>query len=532
VPETEQGDFSVLEKFADDAGYPLLIKAALGGGGKGMRLIHKKEELRSSALRARSEAVNSFGDGALICEQYLTSPRHVEVQILADKHGQAFAIGDRDCSVQRRHQKIIEEAPAIGLTPETRTALHEAAVNLAKAVGYDSTGTVEFLVDWAEPSKSAKMQRFYFLEMNTRLQVEHPVTEEVFGLDLVEWQFRVASGEKLPAELERLEPRGHSVEVRIYAEDVNQNFFPAPGPVAAFRQAVGPGIRWEVGLDELDEVTGRFDPMIAKLIATGATRRIALDRLAEGLERTFFAGPACNMEFLSLISKRSVFAEEAVTTHFLNEHMDALLKALASERAKRQPIADELLQSLADGRFGNLQAAPAGADAAALTQAIFSSKSNGIGEENRAATGLQSLSETVAFARKGQMRAVSGLGQLRRPGAPASRFWYASLKTKDGRQFWVSLDGHHFTREESRAASHQATGAEGVSSEIAAPVPGKVIAVKAEVGKDLALGDTVLVLESMKMEFEVKAARAGKLKSLTVKTGEQVSAGQILASWE
>lgn len=536
VPDSENGDFSELERFADSAGYPLLIKAAFGGGGKGMRQVFKKDELRQAALRATSEAKNSFGDGALICEQYLTAPRHVEVQILADKHGHVYAIGDRDCSIQRRHQKIVEEAPAPGLTPSTRQALHAAAVSLAAAVGYDSTGTVEFLVDWSDKSRNAKDQSFYFLEMNTRLQVEHPVTEEVYGLDLVEWQLRVARGEALPAHFGKLEARGHSVEVRIYAEDARQGFFPSPGMVGAFKPATGPGLRWEIGLDPIDEITGRFDPMIAKLVATAEDRRGALARLTDGLARTFFAGPKANLDLLHAIAEGGPFVEGAVTTHFLNEHMDGLLRKMDARSAKHAALAEVLLDRLMRGQIAAGEQIATSASHAALTQAAFSSNSSALkSPAGQAARTAAAVDERVSGA-AGRRSARSGIayhddsGSIAAPGGNARAFWYASWTTGTERHYRVAVGGCHYERLVAKTGAAQADTDHG-GTEVLAPVPGKVIAVKAEVGAAMEVGQTILVLESMKMEFEVKAARAGTLAEIHVKTGDQVTAGRALAAW-
>jgi len=531
VPDSEQGDFSELENFAASTGYPLLLKAAYGGGGKGMRLVHKREELRTNALRAKSEAINSFGNGSLICEQYLGAPRHVEVQILADKHGRVVAVGDRDCSLQRRHQKIIEEAPAVGLTATTRAALHQAAVNLASAVGYDSTGTVEFLVDWSEASRTAELQRFYFLEMNTRLQVEHPVTEEVFGLDLVEWQLRVARGEKLPTEFANMRPRGHSVEVRIYAEDPDKDFFPAPGPVAAFEPALGPGVRWELGLGEVDEITGRFDPMIAKLITTAADRPAALARVADALRRTVFAGPGNNIELLDVLVSDSEFSQAPVTTHYLGE---AMAKLKAKVAARREPNADQaqsLLDDLLSHKLGVAATGKGGGTShLSRTQAIF----GGVPERSAgAAVSLISAKSARASLGAGygqEITTQSGHGIVN--GLKSQPFWYAYLNTSKEQTGWIGLGGVVYTRVLASAAARldrQRRG--GNTSEVVAPVPGRVIAIKVAAGDTVEIGQTLLVLESMKMEFEVKASGAGTIAQLSVKQDDQVAAGQQLAVW-
>ncbi len=525
VPTDEKGDFKELEAFAQKAGFPLLIKAALGGGGKGMRTVNAMGELREAALRCRSEAINSFGDDALICEQYLGAPRHVEVQVMADKHGNVFAIGDRDCSVQRRHQKIIEEAPAPELTETTRKALHAAAVCLGKAVGYDNAGTVEFLVDWSESARRSGEQPFYFLEMNTRLQVEHPVTEEVYGIDLVEQQLRVASGERLPAHFAALAPRGHSVEVRIYAEDPFQGFFPAPGPVAAFKPASGPGVRWEIGLDEVDEVTGRFDPMVAKLIVTADSRPSALARLVDALDQTFLAGPATNLTLLRELSTVSDFARGAVTTHYLGAALPKLLQGIAKRAAEHEAQASELLDALERGDFGETQADGLARDPAKLTAAIFAggSAAAATAPSARPRIALMSSQRSAAVP---HATAQSGRGFAGRP------FWFARWRTATEQQSWIAIGGLHYSRRAARKDRAAGAGADAAAStDVLAPVPGKVIAVKASAGAEVAQNDAIFVLESMKMEFEVKAVRGGKLAAVNVKVGDQVTAGFKLASW-
>ncbi|MBM4251356.1 MAG: hypothetical protein FJ146_05260 [Deltaproteobacteria bacterium] len=531
VPDSEQGDFSELEAFAATAGYPLLLKAAYGGGGKGMRLVHKREELRPNALRAQSEAKNSFGNGSLICEQYLGAPRHVEVQILADKHGRVVAIGDRDCSLQRRHQKIIEEAPAVGLTATTRAALHQAAVNLAAAVGYDSAGTVEFLVDWSEGSRTAELQRFYFLEMNTRLQVEHPVTEEVFGLDLVEWQLRVARGEKLPTEFASLRPRGHSVEARIYAEDPERDFFPAPGPVAAFEPALGPGVRWELGLGEVDEVTGRFDPMIAKLVTTAADRPAALARLADALRRTVFAGPANNMELLDVLVSDSAFAIAPVTTHYLGEVTDQLKAKVAARREPHAAAAESLLDDLLSHKLVvAAETKEVGGGHLSRTQAIFGAATDRATGNAVSLISTKSSQATLGAGYGQEIASRSGHGIVK--GLKSQPFWYAYLNTSKEQMGWIGLGGVVYTRVLAGAAARldrQRRG--GNTSEVVAPVPGKVIAIKVAAGDTVTIGQTLLVLESMKMEFEVKASGAGTIAQFSVKQDDQVAAGQQLAVW-
>jgi len=537
LPTDLSGDFSELEAFARTTGYPLLMKAALGGGGKGMRIVQQENELREAALRASSEAKSSFGDGSLICEQYLGAPRHIEVQILADRHGHVVAIGDRDCSLQRRHQKVIEEAPATGLTDSTRAALHQAAVALAQAVGYDSTGTVEFLVDWSEAARSVDPQRYYFLEMNTRLQVEHPVTEEVYGIDLVEWQLRVAAGATLPAAFAHLPARGHSIEARLYSEDIDNDFFPAPGPVACFKPALGPGLRWEVGLSEVDEITGRFDPMIAKLVATGPDRQTALARLADGLSRTFFAGPANNLDLIRELVEHTAFAREPVTTQFLGAEIKSILSNLRTRRLAAASAAQGLLDELMAGRL-TLGKQVNARDLTSLTRQVF-----GAGPVRRSAPlemqaggqtqlGSSSFTTLGLGVLAGKAEVQSGEGVIRTADGFVQPFVYAILSASSERTFWVSVGGWT-TRRQVMQATQREHGEQqkGLLATVTAPVPGRVIAVRVTTKMPVAVGDTMFVLESMKMEFEVRATEDGELIEVNVKANDQVTAGQLLAKW-
>lgn len=534
VPKTLEGDFTELESFAKKAGYPLLLKAALGGGGKGMRLVRKEEELKEAAFRAHSEALNSFGDGELICERYVEFSRHVEVQILADKHGNVVAIGDRDCSIQRRHQKILEEAPAPGLHPETRKKIHESAVNLAKKVGYQSAGTVEFLLEWNKGVSEGEEQSFFFLEMNTRLQVEHPVTEEVYGIDLVEWQLRVANGEQLPCSFTKMEPKGHSIEARLYAEDVVGDFFPAPGRVASFLPAYGPGIRWEIGLDEVDEISPAFDPMFAKAVAYGETRDVAIERLVLALKQTIFAGPANNLEFLATVCEHTEFAKKPMATNFFDKTLQTVLELMEKESSEVESSAEALLDQIEKAQ-GNLRG-----DSLLLTTAGHSDLTNtafqkkGSRRSHGSDENIVILSQKLLETKAGNDGSVlSGQGLYTPEAGKTVRFCYAYTKYNDENYYWVFLAGKMF----SRTTIGSTWG--GVSSEspetameVLAPVPGKVVKVSLSKGDEIKVSESIFVLESMKMEFEVKAARSGKVSSVLVKEGDQVMAGDRLATWE
>ncbi len=315
-------DGAFLKSEADRITYPVLIKARAGGGGKGMRRVDQPDDFAAALASARREAEASFGDGAVLVEKYMAKPRHIEVQVFGDSHGNAVHLFERDCSLQRRHQKVIEEAPAPGMTPEMRAAMGEAAVKAALAIGYCGAGTVEFIADVSE---GLRPDRFFFMEMNTRLQVEHPVTEAITGLDLVEWQLRVASGEALPKRQDELSINGWAFEARLYAEDPARDFLPATGKLALF--APPENARVDSGVRTGDTITPFYDPMIAKIIAHGATRDEALNRLDAALNKTRIAGLVTNRQFLSALCKLEAFRTGDVDTGLIGREAAALFTA-------------------------------------------------------------------------------------------------------------------------------------------------------------------------------------------------------------
>ena len=506
--------------------YPLLIKAALGGGGKGMRVVEREEDLEEAMQRASSEALNAFGDSTLLAERYLPNPRHIEVQILADQHGCTLAVGDRDCSVQRRHQKIIEEAPAPDLTGKTRAALHAAAIKLADAVNYTNAGTVEFLLDAAAAPSTGDLQPFFFLEMNTRLQVEHPVSEEVCGIDLVEWQLHIAAGKPLTIAQSELTPRGHAVEVRLYAENCENNFLPCPGPVHYFAPAVSPGIRWETGLAQMEDVSAAYDPMLAKCIALAPTRTSAIDRLRSALQGTALCGTKNNKTYLEEILRDQDFRQQAPTTSYIKQKHTQLLASIDARQSKLKGMADSLLEKLRQDTL--IAAGASGRSTAEVTQACFS------GSRTPPPSGGEILENFTCNASRLAGHRVQG-----------QRLWCTDktcpdgqgieallLKSvhKSGSELFVVLEGLCFSDRIVRPSMDQ-YGADA-SEEIIAPVPGKVVSVQVSENQGLEKNTVILVLESMKMEFEIKAARDGKLSRIHVKAGEQVTAGQKLANWE
>lgn len=522
------GDDQSDEIFGAEAariGYPLMVKAVAGGGGRGMRLVTEAAQLLPALQSARSEAVAGFGDGRLLIERAVRRPRHVEVQVFADTQGQCIHLGERDCSVQRRHQKIIEEAPSPAVSPALRERLGQAAVALASGAGYVGAGTVEFLLD--------EDGAFYLMEMNTRLQVEHPVTEMVTGLDLVEWQLRVARGEPLPLAQDEVRLSGHAIEVRLCAED--ENFTPHTGTVRRFRPPpTDAGLRFDHALDNGSEVTPHYDAMLGKLIAHAPTRSEAIDRLAQGLAQLQVLGLPTNRAFLAACLQHPVFRAGQAVIPFLAEHGDevrgairpspqaSLVAALAAAYADRPP-ADALplpfgreLRMEVDGHAPvmPLRVQETGQGSLAVTR----------GEE-------QTEVDWAAWS-PGEATLVT-----------EGRQWRAALtccEAPDGRPSWhVQVDGDRDgtamawdmrVRELTHVPARQASSADA-ARELRAPFNGKLVAVLAVPGQTIARGAPLLSIESMKIEHQIAAPRDGTIGAVHVAAGQQVAPGQLLVSF-
>lgn len=466
-------------------GFPLMVKATAGGGGRGMRLVREEAGLAAALQSARSEAQSAFGSGELLLERALLRPRHVEVQVFADAHGHCIHLGERDCSVQRRHQKIIEETPSPAVTPALRERMGRCTVELAMAAGYVGAGTVEFLVEDGE---------FFLMEMNTRLQVEHPVTEAVTGLDLVEWQLRVARGEPLPLAQGQVRLSGHAVEVRLCAED--DAFVPHTGTVRVFRppsQAEGmaggaaASLRFDHALFEGQQVSAHYDSMLGKLIAHAPTRAEAIQQLAAGLDRLLLLGLPTNRRFLAACLRHPVFAGGEALIPFLAEHGDALRRQLAEEEAAHLPAA----------AAAALQPGPA-----PPTLAPPFPRPTRIRHRGQVAP--------MPSAPQGQATAVQ-VGALR---------WHAQSGAID-----LFLEDASFEPPLSSAGA-------AAGDELRAPFNGKVIAVLVQVGQPVKRGDSLLVLESMKLEHALAAARDGRVQAVPVSPGQQASPGQLLVRLE
>jgi len=508
-------DDATLQREAERIGYPLMIKASAGGGGRGMRLVHDANDLPEQLRTARSEALNGFGSDELILEQALIAPRHVEVQLFGDQHGNLIYLGERDCSIQRRHQKVIEEAPCPVMTAELRQAMGEAALKAGRAVNYVGAGTVEFLLD-------ARGQ-FYFLEMNTRLQVEHPVTELVTGLDLVAWQLNIAEGLPLPLRQDQVQLNGHAMEVRLYAEDPAQGFLPQTGRVTAWEPALQGGIRIDHGLLEGQDISPFYDPMLGKIIAYGATREEARRKLLRAVQDTVLLGVQSNQRLLCSLLEHPQFAKGDFSTAFIAEH-DCLAPHLPD--AEQMAIAAALLyQASANTHPGQL-----------------AGWRNNASVPLHALIGVEDLTWPVALQ--------AGPGEPWRIQV-AGRQLELKIIDDDGRWLTLELDGirqRHgyrmarghlwlFTRPGSlhlvdRTQAPVSTQASVSSGTLKAPMDGAIVDVLVGEGSPVSKGQLLVVLEAMKMEHPLKSGIDGVLKRLQVKVGDQVKNRQILLEVE
>ncbi len=499
-----------LKQKAYEIGYPVLIKAIAGGGGKGMRKVEKHAEFEAALEAAQREAMGAFGEARVLLEKYVTSPRHIEIQVMADAHGNAIHLNERDCSLQRRHQKVIEEAPAPGMTGDLRAAMGEAAVKAAKAVGYTGAGTVEFIADGAGKLRA---DGFWFMEMNTRLQVEHPVTEAVTGLDLVELQFRIAAGERLPLSQDQVPLNGHAIEARLYAEDPERGFLPSTGRLAALKLPHGEGIRVDAGVEAGSEITAFYDPMIAKLIAHGATREQALARLGAALERTVVAGPRSNVVFLGALCRAKEFRAGAVDTGFIERNGTALgLAPQGVDRAAAAAGASRLVERERERIVRNL-------DLAADAPASPWDAADGFqlsGKRTFSVPVLVDGESTQAEVVFGSNRAsVTVDGE-------AAALDAVMFESPDS--VYVLRHGRQTVVRRSPAGTGALDGAGG-DGLIKAPMHGKVLALLVAEGDSVVKGQRLAIIEAMKMEHALTAPHDGTVADISVAAGGQVAEG-------
>jgi acetyl/propionyl-CoA carboxylase alpha subunit len=481
----ESQDAAVLAQEAGRIGYPVLIKAVAGGGGKGMRLVREAAEFDAALASCRREAAASFGDDRVILETYVARPRHIEVQVFADSHGNAVHLFERDCSLQRRHQKVIEEAPAPGMDAATRAAVTDAAVRAARAVAYEGAGTIEFIAD---ASEGLRPDRIWFMEMNTRLQVEHPVTEAVTGLDLVEWQLRVAAGEPLPLTQDKITLTGHAVEARLYAENPPAGFLPSTGPLSHLR--LPQAVRVDSGVAEGGEVSAFYDPMIAKLIAHASDREAAITELAQACAQVEVWPVHTNAGFLTRCLEAPGFIAGDIDTGFIERNLDVLAATHAPS-----PVA----------------LAAAAEAAVALAQDSYDAWGGGL-------TGFRLNAATDPAVR------------LFLDGAPV-------LITPDGagdRSVLADADGHIVVFEQGEAIAFTLDAPGGLDEAagdgaIRSPMPGKVTLVAVQAGEAVEKGQLLMVLEAMKMEHSLTAPIAGVVEAVLVSEGGQTTEGAVLA---
>ncbi|SNS80363.1 acetyl-CoA carboxylase biotin carboxylase subunit [Tropicimonas sediminicola] len=489
---------------AERIGYPVLIKAVAGGGGKGMRKVDRPEDFAAALASAQAEARTAFGNAAVLIEKYVLRPRHIEVQVFGDCHGGAVHLFERDCSLQRRHQKVIEEAPAPGMTLETRQAMGAAAVRAAQAIGYVGAGTVEFIVDGSGPPRP---DGFWFMEMNTRLQVEHPVTEAVTGLDLVEWQLRVASGEPLPLAQEEIRLAGHAFEARLYAEDVPAGFLPATGILRHLR--FSPGARSDSGVREGDEISPWYDPMIAKVVTHGPSRSVALARLTRALAETEVGGTVTNIAFLEALSRHAGFAAGDVDTGLIERDLAHLVGP------EEPPVAVVLRAALAAAGLDDGAEALEGFTLwAPLERRVVLERSGETQVVHLACRGGGVVDATLDGEVLRCRRRTGGwvIGEAREPG-PA--------RLLDGAVVVFAGQPWEFAIPDPLAQQGDAGPAGNL---VEAPMPGLLREVLVVPGQAVRAGDRLAVLEAMKMEHALLAARDGVVAEVLAGPGTQVAA--------
>ncbi len=523
---------------AQKIGFPVLIKAVAGGGGKGMRRVDAQDGFLAALAGARREAAAAFGDDRVLVEKYLVKPRHIELQVFADGHGNVVHLFERDCSVQRRHQKVVEEAPAPGMPETMREAMGRAAVAAARAIGYVGAGTIEFIADVSE---GLRPDRFYFMEMNTRLQVEHPVTEMVTGEDLVEWQLRVAAGEKLPRRQDELAITGHAVEARLYAEDPSRGFLPSTGRLHRLRgPAPGAHLRVDAGVDEGDAVTPHYDPMIAKVIAWDHDRAGALRRLAHALGQYEIAGVATNAAFLIGVLQHPAFQAGDVETGFIDRHREDLLP-------ERAPATDRVLglaavAVLAARAREAAEGARRSGDAASPWHRVDGWRLNDEGHDTlRFRDGEREVAVQVHYPRGaaggwrldlpgGSLRAGGEIDEDGRLSAELDGARLDAAVVIQGRELTLMLHGaaHRLALHDPLDVGELEHAAGGA---VTAPMPGKVIQVMVEAGTQVARGKPLLILEAMKMEHTLTAPADAKVAQVNVAVGEQVQEGALLVAF-
>ena len=522
VPGYEGADQSDETMLAEAAriGFPLMVKAAAGGGGRGMRLVASPNDLANALTRARSEAARAFGSDELILELAIGGARHIEFQIFADQHGNVIHLGERDCSIQRRHQKVIEEAPAPFVSTELRSQMGEAAVAAARAIDYVGAGTVEFLLD---PSG-----KFYFLEMNTRLQVEHAVTEAITGLDLVAWQLRIAAGERLPLEQHQVGLSGHAIEARLYAEDPENNFLPQSGTLIDWRPAIGEGVRVDHGLMPGGVISSFYDPMLAKVIAHGATREEARRRLIVALEDTVALGLITNRSLLLAVLRHPAFTAGEATTAFIDQYVRPGSEATQASPPDAGTLALAAVL-LFEARAPVAAAAPSAARHWSSTGVANWPLRLSLGDAHHAVSVMAARADGYVVALGSETVEVAMIE--RDDGAVR----FVAFGVQQSARFaihddtlYLDVDGQIFALRDTTLAAGTSCRRAG-SSRLLAPMNGVIVSVLAKPDDPVVRGQCIVVLEAMKMQHEILAERDGTVGKILVKPGDQVATRQLLA---
>ena len=515
--EGEVDDVEVGLKAAAEIGYPVMVKASAGGGGKGMRVIESADDLPDGMRAAMSEAQTAFGDSRVFIEKFVVQPRHIEIQLLADQHGNIVYVGERECSIQRRHQKVVEEAPSPFISPETRAAMGEQAVELARAVGYRSAGTVEFIV--------GADQDFYFLEMNTRLQVEHPVTEMVYGLDLVEKMIRIAAGEELGLTQDDIKADGWAVEARVYAEDPARGFLPSIGQLVRYREPAGEGVRVDSGVDEGGEISMYYDPMIAKLVAHAPTREAAIDRLHLALDHYEIDGIVSNRQFLSAVLENGSFRSGDLTTGFIDAEFEgdfvagppsgaaaarlvALGTAIVALQMEERHAGDPETGFVAISQDGTRRMVEIG---------HVANNSAKITVDDKGYT-LLGLLQAPVYLFDGTINEEPLAVQVRQSG-------HKVVLTNGAARLALTVFPARFAP----MLDYMPVAAEGAGAdEIAAPMPGQITRILVEVGDEVVEGQDVAIIEAMKMENVLSAEARGTVREIAVKIGDNLNVDDLI----
>lgn len=521
VPGYDGADQSeaTLLKEAERIGLPLMVKAAAGGGGRGMRLVERMEEVSHALASARAEAQNAFGSGTLILERAIRKPRHVEIQVFGDSLGTVVHMGERDCSIQRRHQKVIEESPCPVLTPELRAQMGAAAVAAACAIDYVGAGTVEFLLD--------QDHKYYFLEMNTRIQVEHPVTEAVTGIDLVELQFQVAQGLPLGIAQEHVHMTGHAIEARLYAEDVAAGFLPSTGQIELWQRPSGPGIRCDDGIEIGTMISPYYDSMLAKIVASGPTREVARTRLIKALKSTAIVGPQTNRDFLIATLQKNTFVDGDVTTAFIAEEFP--------QSQWHPPVLDDEELAMAGVLMYLHRRDHCLRQSIGVPDELLNWSSTGVNYAHFKLAGRDLVISTLgaqAYEVLLDDQSTLQLTRVNRDGLKADMSIGGVHRTlihwcSDASHIYISHDGRGFKLEDQLAAQH-ASGSSAEGGNVLAPMHGLIVETFVDTAQKVEKGARLAVLEAMKMQHDIVASEAGEVMQVLCEKGKQVAFGDLL----